>query len=94
MNIEWIKKPYEEKPDSPSYAEVILFYISTICSLWFSLESWCGFQIEYLVLLFPAAYWIFLRASRKDMHATGNLIAGGMGAIGGALVVMMTKILK
>jgi len=47
-----------------------------------------------MVLFIPTIYWIFLRASRKDMHATGNLIAGGLGAIGGALVVILTKLIK
>ena len=95
--VNWFKKPYSEKPREeykPSYIEVLLCYLSLIIWVWFSLyvwfgKCWNGFSDKHFLLLFPPVFWIFLRISRKDMKATAYLV----GAIFGALVVILTKLL-
>lgn len=93
---------YKETPQDPSHGEAGLFYISIVLALctviWpttfsikihlFGLETYVSF---FIISTF---FWIFLRASRKDMNATSHLIAAGMGALGGALAAILTKGVK
>lgn len=88
---------YKEPRGDPSYAEVSLFYISIIFSLYtiicptplFAKIHLFGLETGVSFFLIPTFFWIFLRASRKDMSATSHLIAAGMGALGGALVTIL-----
>jgi hypothetical protein len=90
---------YKESHDDPSYAEVGLFYISialALCTIiwpttFLAKIHLFGLESAVSVFLIPTFFWIFLRASRKDMNATSHLIAAGMGALGGALVTILTK---
>ena len=90
--MNWIKILYKEG-DDPSYAETILFYLSVIFALYFIGKIYCDgvFKKTALVLFIPTIYWMFLRASRKDMRATGTLPAGALAAIGGAIVGYLLK---
>ena len=87
-----LKLLYEES-NEPSYAESILFYLSIICAFIFIGIIYCDgvFKKTAMVLFIPTIYWMFLRASRKDMHATGTLLAGAVAAIGGAVVGFLLK---
>ena len=79
-----------------STIEIILFYVSLIALTVFSIKVWytCVFKWKYLVLLIPTLIWIFLRSSRKNMTATATWIAAIFGAIGGAVLVLLSKLLK
>ncbi len=97
---DWFKFLYKETPNDPSYSEVVLFYISILLAFLFTLIcaisflakiNLFGFETSVLVFLIFTFFWIFLRASRKDMNATSHLIAAGMGALGGALAAILTK---
>lgn len=92
---------FKEAPDDhPSYSEILLFCISiglALCTVkWptYLLAKIHLFGLETCISFFliPTFFWIFLRASRKDMNATSHLIAAGMGALGGALVAILTRI--
>ena len=86
----------DDNKDKISGVEITLFYLSFISMAifsWFILWGE-GFQWKYLVALIPVLFWMFLRSSRKDMNATGNLIAGIFGALGGAIIVIVSYMLK
>ncbi|HAW59282.1 MAG TPA: hypothetical protein DCX03_09785, partial [Bacteroidales bacterium] len=51
-----------------------------------------GFKWKFTLLFFPLLFWMLLRSSRKDMHATANWVAGIFGAIGGALLIILSKL--
>jgi hypothetical protein len=72
-----------------------MFYFSLITTLIFCLFTWFSdeFKFKFSLFLIPLVIWMFLRSSRKDMNATGNLVAGVFGAFGGALIVIVTKLL-
>jgi hypothetical protein len=97
--MNWLKKLYCEDWEevycpSASFFEAFLFCLSIICAFLLVLIEWqCNFVLKHLLILFPIGFWIFLRASRKDMKATGNMIAGSIGAILGALIVILTKLI-
>jgi len=86
----------ESEQDKISGVEIALFYLSLISLSIFSWLVWGkeGFQWKHLVTLIPVFFWMFLRSSRKDMQATGKLIAGILGALGGAIVVIVSYMLK
>jgi hypothetical protein len=95
-----LNKLYGESGDekyspSASVLEAFLLCLSIISFIVFILlvEWWGNFAPKHLFILFPAVLWMFLRASRKDMKATGNMIAGSIGAIGGALFVIVAKLI-
>ena len=79
-----------------STIEIILFYVSLIALTVFSIIVWCTnvFAWKYLVLFIPTLIWVFLRSSRKNMTATASYIAAIFGAIGGAVLVLLSKLLK
>lgn len=79
-----------------STIEIILFYVGLITLAVFSVVVWCSsvFEWKYLVLFMPTLIWIFLRSSRKNMTATASWIAAIFGAIGGAVLILLAKLLK
>ena len=81
-----------------SCIEVILFYFSILCALFFLITFFLNnrdWQVKSFVLfIIPTVYWGFLRSSRKDMRATSYLIAGIFGAIGGAITYVIVKIFE
>ena len=80
-----------------SGVEIFLFYISLIVLVLLSIQILyigCPFDWKYLALFLPILIWMFLRSSRKDMKATANWVAGIFGAIGGAIVTLLSIYLK
>jgi hypothetical protein len=79
-----------------STVEIILFYISLVALTVFSIIIWftSSFHWKYLVLFIPTLIWIFLRSSRKNMTATASWIAAVFGAIGGAVLILLSKLLN
>lgn len=78
-----------------SAIEILLFYISLVGVFAFLLFVWFSnvFQWKYLLLFVTLPIWMFLRSSRKDMHATANWVAAIFGAIGGAALVIVSRII-
>jgi len=78
-----------------STVEIILFYISLVALTVFSIIIWftSAFHCKYLVLLIPTLIWVFLRSSRKNMTATASWIAAVFGAIGDAVLILLSKLL-
>ncbi len=78
-----------------SGVEIFLFYLSLIVLFIFSFFVLFrgNFQWEwrYLVVFIPVSIWLFLRCSRKDMSATGKLIAGLFGGIGGSIATILIQ---
>jgi hypothetical protein len=79
-----------------SIIEIILFYLNLIALTVFSIILWNTNMLvwKYLVLFIPTLIWVFLRSSRKNMTATASLIAAIFGAVGGAVLVLLSKLLK
>ncbi len=71
----------------------VQFYLSIVCAFIFIGKIYCDevFKKTTMALFIPTIYWMFLRASRKDMNATGTLLAGAIAAIGGAVVGFLLK---
>ena len=79
-----------------SGVEIFMFYVSLTVLLIFGLYVvFFGKALEwrYLLTFIPLSIWGFLRCSRKDMRATGNLVAGIFGGIGGSIVWIVAKML-
>jgi len=80
----------------PSGVETTLFYVGILGALVFCVvlfavnnrEVW----IKSTVLFIPTIYWGYLRSSRKDMKATGYLISGAFGAVGGTAAAIILRI--
>ncbi len=78
-----------------SIVEIVLFYVSLISLIIFSFIIWIyGFSLKSLVLFIPTLIWMFLRISRKNMTAAANLISAIFGAIGGASLFLLAKLLE
>lgn len=85
----------------PGGAEKLLFWISISFTILLILPvlPCIGYSLtpQYVLLLLPTIYWMFMRMSRLDMNATGYLIAGIAGALGtaiGAYIAMYSEINK
>jgi uncharacterized membrane protein len=77
-------------------AEIGLFFISVIGAViyvWAILATGSSLFAKFSVLLVPTFLWVFMRVSRKDMNATAGLVAGLFGALGGAIAVIVAKML-
>jgi hypothetical protein len=77
-----------------SGVEIAMFYVSMGFIILFGISALCKFQPKLLVFLIPFLIWMFLRSSRKDMAATAHWVAGFLGAIGGAALVLLSLFLK
>ncbi len=78
-----------------SVVEIILFYLSLLSMLVLCITVWCSnaFHWKFILFFIPLLIWMFLRSSRKDMQATANWIAGIFGAMGGAALVILGKMI-
>ena len=74
-----------------SGVEIFMFYVSMGFIILFIVFAWYKFQPKLLVFLIPFLIWMFLRSSRKDMAATAHWVAGFLGAIGGAALVVLSN---
>jgi len=95
-----LKSFYSEDKDGDqlkaSTAEVVLFAMGSVFLLVYALLNLFGKALSprYAVLLIPTLLWVFMRSSRKDMTATANFIAGLFGALGGAILIIVARLLK
>jgi hypothetical protein len=74
-----------------SGVEICMFYVSMGFIILFGISALCNFQPKVLVFLIPFLIWMFLRSSRKNMTATAHWVAGLIGAIGGAALVLLSN---
>ena len=74
-----------------SGVEIFMFYASMVFIILFGGFAWYKFQLKALVFLIPFLIWMFLRSSRKNMTATAHWVAGLIGAIGGAALVLLSN---
>lgn len=93
-----LKGFYEEENEKQkaSWAEVFLFLATLILFVIygvFILFTGTSLSAKLSILLVPTLLWVFMRASRKDMNATANLVAALFGALGGAIVIIVTKLM-
>ena len=93
-----LREIYEEEGDKPkaSLAEIGLFLISVIGVViyaGFILATGGSLFAKFSILLLLTFLWVFMRVSRKDMNATAGLVAGLFGALGGAIAVIVAKML-
>lgn len=93
-----LKGFYEEENEKQkaSSAEVVLFLVTLILFMIYAvfiLFTGTSLSAKLSILLVPTLLWVFMRASRKDMNATSNLVAGLFGALGGTIVVIVTKLI-
>ena len=91
-----LKEFYDEgeQPPKASLVEVLLFFVSVLALLVYSIMVVCSKPgPQALVLIVPTMFWVFMRVSRKDMKATANLIAVVFGGVGGAIAVFLKELL-
>lgn len=78
-----------------SGVEIFFFYLSILSTVIFCILVAISdvFQWKFIILFFPILFWMLLRSSRKDMHATANWFAAIFGALGGAALIIASKII-
>lgn len=79
-----------------SGVEIFLFYLNLLAIIGFCITICLNnnFHWRYLLFFVSLPLWMFLRSSRKDMSATANWVAAIVGAIGGGILVIASKLIK